>query len=133
MTTALTVTLFWLIYSFFLKLNFIFFSKLLKIKFNNLMYLSLALTRAQLTWQVAGVPGWCPCVQASGRRALSHTTTVDIGDRTRFAAMRNVCIVNYASWTPFITLLIVLVTWCFYIYPLISINSDIKCSREFIL
>lgn len=31
---------------------------------------------------------------------LSHTTTVDHGNRTLIAAVRSKCIVNYATWTP---------------------------------
>ena len=53
-------------------------------------------------WEEAGVPGENPRVQAGDHHTLSHTTTVDQGDRTRVAAVTSECIVHYATWTPYV-------------------------------
>ena len=54
-------------------------------------------------WEEAGVPasGENRRVQAGDRHTLSHATTVDHGDRTWVAAAKCECIVDYATWTPY--------------------------------
>lgn len=42
-------------------------------------------------WVEAGVPEESPRVQAFDHHILSHTTTVDHGNRTRVAAVRTKC------------------------------------------
>lgn len=44
-------------------------------------------------WEEAGVA-------LINQRVLSHTATIDQGDRARVAAVPSECIVRCASWTP---------------------------------
>ena len=78
----------------FKKLNFIYFTTINK-QVLQLILISLVgtdvNTRGSLVWEEAGVPGENPRVQAGDRYTLSHTTTVDQGDRTRVAAVKSVC------------------------------------------
>lgn len=61
--------------------------------------------RGSLMWKEARVPGENPSVQAGDHHTLSHTTSVDHGDRTRVAVVRSESIFHCATWTIMIKIL----------------------------
>lgn len=51
-------------------------------------------------WVEAGTPEENPRVQEGDHHNLSHTASVDHGDRAHVAAVTSKCIVHYATLTP---------------------------------
>lgn len=76
------------------KVNFIHFTTIDKSNYTTLVMLSSVVgtgvrtkgSLMSLMWKEAGVPGENPRVRARDHRTLSHTTTVEYGNRTRIAA-----------------------------------------------
>lgn len=76
------------------KVNIIHFTTIDKSSYTTLVMLSSVVgtdvrTKGllmSLMWKEAGVPGENPGVQAGDHHTLSHTTTVEYGNRTRIAA-----------------------------------------------